>query len=110
MDAAKIAIEWTGVLFAAAPKIFALFEKLGTRDAVLAALDSSFALARSKNDRDLAAKVYPAPIEDGDRKALASMLRDSQLVAHMSAEQKAALRAVTSIAIPVPDDDSNGAP
>lgn len=56
MDAAKIALEWTGVLFDAAPKIYELFRALGSRDALLAALDAALETARKKTDADLAAK------------------------------------------------------
>ena len=47
------------VVLDAAPKIIELWRALGSRDALLAALDSALATARAKTDDDLAAKHRP---------------------------------------------------
>jgi hypothetical protein len=56
---AAAALDWTRVLLDAAPKLYELWRALGSRDALLAALDSALETARAKTDRDLEAKHRP---------------------------------------------------
>lgn len=50
------AVQWAKLLAEATPTLVRLWEKLGSRDAFLAALDSLLVAGRVKNDADLAAK------------------------------------------------------